>query len=265
LPDVAHAVRALRLKIVEKHAGCLAVAEAARAAAAGPATRPPTDALNALMAGKKMQQASNRAEAAVKAAVARRDALSVQLAEAELDVVTLTAAAQSGGRLSTAAERQRKVPRPAPAVANIRDIPLGSGYVEREREGEEQERRAVRIDATASQLQPRTGEDGCLQHWHRGLISAVQSWARGCKAHVVYMLIALVSTEHGFGIEAEVRERLAGEQLRDAETTYMCVVVTQMCCLNCIYEPQNAQFFSPPAVSPPARRLRRALPNRPMQ
>jgi hypothetical protein len=107
LPDVAHAVRALRLKIVEKHAGCLAVAEAARAAAAGPATRPPTDALNALMAGKKMQQASNRAEAAVKAAVARRDALSVQLAEAELDVVTLTAAAQSGGRLSTAAERQR--------------------------------------------------------------------------------------------------------------------------------------------------------------
>jgi hypothetical protein len=97
----------------------------------------------------------------------------------------------------------------------------------------------VRIDATASQLQPRTGEDGCLQHWHRGLISAVQSWARGCKAHVVYMLIALVSTEHGFGIEAEVRERLAGEQLRDAETTYMCVVVTQMCCLNSLKTPKN--------------------------
>jgi hypothetical protein len=38
LPDVAHAVRALRLKIVEKHAGCLAVAEAARAAASGPTT-----------------------------------------------------------------------------------------------------------------------------------------------------------------------------------------------------------------------------------
>ena len=32
VPDVEHAVRALRLKIVEKHAGCSAVAEEARAA-----------------------------------------------------------------------------------------------------------------------------------------------------------------------------------------------------------------------------------------
>jgi hypothetical protein len=91
VPGIEHAMRALRLKIVEQHAGCLAVAEAARATAAGPATRPPTDALSALMAGKKTQQAYDRAEAAVKAAVARRDALSVQLAEAELEVVTLTA------------------------------------------------------------------------------------------------------------------------------------------------------------------------------
>jgi hypothetical protein len=55
------------LKIVEKHAGCHDVAEEARAAASGPATRPPTDALSALMAAKKMQQAADRAEAAVKA------------------------------------------------------------------------------------------------------------------------------------------------------------------------------------------------------
>jgi hypothetical protein len=47
LPEVEHALRALWLKIVEQHAGCLAVAEATRAAAAGPATRPPTDALSA--------------------------------------------------------------------------------------------------------------------------------------------------------------------------------------------------------------------------
>jgi hypothetical protein len=97
VPDVEHAVRALRLKIVDKHAGCHAVAEAARAAASGPATRAPTDALNALMEAKKVQQASDRAEAAAKTAEQRRDALSRQLAEAELEVVALTAAAQTAG------------------------------------------------------------------------------------------------------------------------------------------------------------------------
>jgi hypothetical protein len=219
VPGIEHALRALRLKIVEQHAGCLAVAEAARATAAGPATRPPTDALSALMAGKKTQQAYDRAEAAVKAAVARRDALSVQLAEAELEVVTLTAAAQTAGSQLPLAKRQRKH---GPLLRWQTETSLWDLAMWNEKEKEEQERRAVRIDASASQLQPRTGVDGCLQHWRRGLISAVQSWARGCKANVVYMLMALVSTEHGFGIEAEVRERLAGEQLRDAETdTYI--------------------------------------------
>ena len=56
VPDVEHAVRALRLKIVEKHAGCSAVAEEARAAASGPGTRPPTDALSALMAASKKRR-----------------------------------------------------------------------------------------------------------------------------------------------------------------------------------------------------------------
>ena len=56
VPTIEHAVRALRLKIQEKHADCIAVAEAARAAAGGPHTRPAPDALAALMAARKAQQ-----------------------------------------------------------------------------------------------------------------------------------------------------------------------------------------------------------------
>ena len=93
VPDIEHAVRAVRLKIVAKHAGCLAVAQAARAAASGPAIRAPSDALSALMAAGKERQAATRAEAAMKAAVERRDSARLQLAEAELEVAALTAAA----------------------------------------------------------------------------------------------------------------------------------------------------------------------------
>ena len=46
----------------------------------------------------------------------------------------------------------------------------------------------------------------------------MQSWARGSKAHVVSMLTTLMGADHGFGVEAEVREKLAGEQLREAKT-----------------------------------------------
>jgi hypothetical protein len=108
VPEIEFAMRALRLKIVEQHAGCLAVAEAARAAASGPAMRAPTDALSALMAAKKAQQASDCAEVAAKSAEQRRDAVSRQLAEAELEVVAFTAAAQTAGSQLPLAKRQRK-------------------------------------------------------------------------------------------------------------------------------------------------------------
>jgi hypothetical protein len=189
VPDVEHAMRELRLKIVEKHAGCLVVAEEARAAAAGPTTRPPTDALSALMAAKKTQQAADRAEAAVKAAVARRDALSVQLAEAELEVVALMAAAQTAGSQLPLAKRQRTH---GPLLQWQTETERWDLARWNEKEKDEQERRAARIDESADEnARPRTGVDGFLQHWRRGLTGAVQSWARGCKAHVVYMLTTL--------------------------------------------------------------------------
>jgi hypothetical protein len=106
------------------------------------------------MAGKKTQQASDGAEVAVKAAVARRDALSVQLAEAELEVVTLTAAAKAAGYQLPLAKRQR---RHGPLLRWQTETSLWDLATWNEKDKEEQERRAVRIDDSASQLQPRTG------------------------------------------------------------------------------------------------------------
>ena len=57
VPSVEHAVRALRLKIEAAHGGCLAAAEAARAAAAAPATRQPADAFQAMMRTARSRQA----------------------------------------------------------------------------------------------------------------------------------------------------------------------------------------------------------------
>ena len=71
---VEQAVRNLRLKIQTDHTGCLAAAEAARAAAAGPMNREPFDALGVLMASRQKQISADRAEAALDAAEARRDA-----------------------------------------------------------------------------------------------------------------------------------------------------------------------------------------------
>ena len=93
VPNIEHAVRALRLKIQEKHADCIAVAEAARAAAGGPHTRPASDALAALMAARKAQQAASRAEAAVNAATDLRDAARAACEAAERELAALTAAA----------------------------------------------------------------------------------------------------------------------------------------------------------------------------
>lgn len=79
-PDIEHAVRALREKIASKHAGCLAAAEAARAADNGPSTRAPPDALAVLMAARKAQQAAEGSEAALKAAEVRAEAARQMLA-----------------------------------------------------------------------------------------------------------------------------------------------------------------------------------------
>ena len=81
VPSVEHAVRALRLKIEAAHGGCLAAAEAARAAAAAPATRQPADAFQAMMRTARSRRAEAAAKDAEKVAAALRAAADAAAAE----------------------------------------------------------------------------------------------------------------------------------------------------------------------------------------
>ena len=228
VPSVEHAVRALRLKVEAAHGGCLAAAEAARAAAAAPATRQPADAFQAMMRTARSRQAEAAAKAAEKVAAALRAAADAAAAEERQH-------ASGSQQDEERAKRQR---------ADAADLPFWKPCLEatppsvatwdlkqwRTQEDEEQQRRSMKVGLPAGQsagaepLPPRTGKEGYLQHWRRGLIGAVQSWARGCKAHVVSMIVALISSELGFGIESEVLAQLKGGQLvKEAETNALVV------------------------------------------
>ena len=39
---------------------------------------------------------------------------------------------------------------------------------------------------------PRTGSSGALEHWRRGLIGAVQSWANGSLDNVIWLFVKLM-------------------------------------------------------------------------
>ena len=64
-PDIAHAMQAVRQKVIDHHSGaaCAEAAAAARVAADGPRTCPPADALSAMMAARDAQCASDRVKA----------------------------------------------------------------------------------------------------------------------------------------------------------------------------------------------------------
>ena len=52
---------------------------------------------------------------------------------------------------------------------------------------------------------PRTGSSGALEHWRRGLIGAVQSWANGALDNVIWLIVKLM--DH-FNIWEQVYEIL---------------------------------------------------------
>ena len=85
-------------------------------------------------------------------------------------------------------------------------------------EAGEQKRRAKPIDNETADVELKRGEQGFLHHYRRGLLGAVQSWAQGCKKAVIHIVMAVIGDQHGFGIESEVRERLAGSALKQAAT-----------------------------------------------
>ena len=171
VPSVEHAVRALRLKVEAAHGGCLAAAEAARAAAAAPATRQPADAFQAMMRTARSRQAEAAAKAAEKVAAALRAAADVAAAEERQH-------ASGSQQDEERAKRQR---------ADAADLPFWKPCLEatppsvatwdlkqwRTQEDEEQQRRSMKVGLPAGQsagaepLPPRTGKEGYLQHWRR--------------------------------------------------------------------------------------------------
>ena len=54
---------------------------------------------------------------------------------------------------------------------------------------------------------PRTGENGALQHWRRGLVGCVQDWAGGSLDNVVQLLMRLIAH---FGVEDKISSELVG-------------------------------------------------------
>ena len=72
-----------------------------------------------------------------------------------------------------------------------------------------------RITEDAEQVEMKKGkQEGYMHHPRRGLIGAVQDWARGSKANVVKIVVRLTKW---FGVEDEVREKLGVKQSRAAK------------------------------------------------
>ena len=96
-PDIAHTMQAVRQKVIEKHSGaaCAEAAAAARLAADGPRTRPPSNALSAMMAARNAQRAYDRVEAALVAAKERAAVARQVLVAADREVTVLTAEAEA--------------------------------------------------------------------------------------------------------------------------------------------------------------------------
>ena len=76
-------------------------------------------------------------------------------------------------------------------------------------------RRAVPITEDAEHVEMQRGETkGYMHHPQRGLVGAVQDWARSSKANVVKIVVRLA---RWFGVEDEVREKLGVKQSRAAK------------------------------------------------
>ena len=62
--------------------------------------------------------------------------------------------------------------------------------------------------AQRQQKEPRTGASGALEHWRRGLVGAVQSWAEGSLENVVILVKRLI--QH-FNIMADIKDWILEE------------------------------------------------------
>ena len=111
-------------------------------------------------------------------------------------------------------------------------------------------RRAKPITEGAKQVTIQRGDTGYMEHPRRGLIGAVQDWARGSKANVVKILLRLTKW---FGVQDEMREKLGVEQSRaaklDKEIVDRAAAALQLLkpCAN-LEQTHNYKVAAPPVV-----------------
>lgn len=213
VPTYLVAIEKLIEKIELTHgADCIAFAEQAKAAAA--ATDEPsgarTDVLRAMMKLKALRTRADVANEAVLAIEKERD-------QAEVDYAEL------------AAELQPPAKRPCDGTAGDQVAPHEprTSWQDwhlstfRREEGHAVRRRAVPLQADVALTERRRGGEGYLRHSRRGLVGAVQDWARGSMAAAAMMIVALMAA---LGIVDLVRTAMPKtEAEREVETDTMIV------------------------------------------
>ena len=163
--------------------------------------------------------AEQRAEAARRAEVEAAAAFLAPRNDAESEAASLAAAAAAAR--SALAELESKAKRTCGEQADAEptepnEDPRRWGIsTYRTQEKWSATRRAVPITEDAEHVEMQRGDTkGYMHHPRRGLIGAVQDWARGSKANVVKIVVRLTSW---FGVEEEVREKLGVKQSRAAK------------------------------------------------
>ena len=168
-----------------------------------------------MMAARDAQRASDRVKAALVAAKERAAVARQGLVAADREVTKLTAEAEAAdAELPTKRQCTRAPLKAWETATKGWSAEQWSAF-----EAAEQKRRAKPIDNDTEDADLKRGAEGFLHDFRRGLLGAVQSWANGRKKAVVHMVMSLIGSMHGFGIESEVRERLADPAVkREAQT-----------------------------------------------
>ena len=221
-PNHAVAARLLREEVAEKHGSseCLARAQQARSAAATAARTDPApvatvDLFAHMQQAMQQKQQQDRAKGALQRAEQRLQELRVaeavavrarQAAEKEVEALRSEAASQGLGkkRQKTAGATSEEQEGRPPNIEHYIDYDLEAW---RRTTGQLMWRRAKPISAAAEAPLPRNGVDGALFHWRRGLVGALQDWANGSKANIVWLLLRLM--EH-FDVKEEMHVQLIG-------------------------------------------------------
>ena len=218
-PSLLEAARAMRAKILEKHA-CASHAHDSRAVARKEATTQEaampaaTDAFDRLRLATSRQQAAQRLAAADKAALEKARATeqaSVRAREEAHAKATASQAAADALKPPSVSHKKQKTAFASSAARGADTCACGSdvcacgdcvaddvdySYANwplakwKELETKEQKRRNEPIDPTNQEVNLPDGDQtrGWRNHWRRGLFGAIAAWAGGSQVAVIFML-----------------------------------------------------------------------------